>query len=309
MSASTGPQPPQRNRAQDRASWDREPEGDTTLESNWLITLRRERYRSRNSGKAHDFYVVHLADAVNVLALTPENRLILVEQFRAGSATDSLEPPGGLLDPGEDPLEAGARELLEETGYAGDEPIILGTVWACPSLLTSRITTILIRNAKAIREPNWDEGEELRLKLVPAREVPSLIRNGTIGHALAIQGLLWWLVSELPGTPLELPEVFRAEDRQIGLGRLMVAIAVIALAFGLMRTIGETGTLLIIPVLLLVPAYLLVDRVVDPMPRTVLTRSMGRWGRRSLLRALATLALAQLLWLSVMVMARMALLI
>jgi 8-oxo-dGTP pyrophosphatase MutT (NUDIX family) len=309
MSASTGPQPPQRDRAQDRASWAREPEGETTLESNWLITLRRERYRSRKSGTAHDFYVVHLADAVNVLALTPDRRLILVEQFRAGSATDSLEPPGGLLDPGEDPLEAGARELLEETGFAGDPPIVLGTVWACPSLLTSRITTILVRNAKQTREPNWDEGEELRVKLVPAREVPALIRNGTIGHALAIQGLLWWLVSELPGTPLELPEVFQAKDRQVGLRTVMVAIAVIALAFGLMRTLGETGTMLILPVLLLAPAYLMVDRLVDPMPKTVLTRAMARWGRRSLIRALATLALAQLLWLAVMVMARMALLI
>ncbi|WP_169975217.1 NUDIX hydrolase [Tautonia rosea] len=305
MSASTEPQPPQRDRAQAQASWSREPEGDSTLESNWLITLRRERYRSRRSGIAHDFYVVHLADAVNVIALTPENRLILVEQFRAGSATESLEPPGGLLDPGEDPIQAGARELLEETGYAGDPPIVLGTVWACPSLLTSRITTILIRNARKVAEPNCDEGEELRLHLVPSREVPALIRNGKIGHALAIQGLLWWLVSELPGTPLQQPEVYQAKDRQLGLRTVMGIVAVFALAFGLMRTLGETGTLLILPVLLLVPAYVLVVRFVDPMPKTVLTRSMARLGRRSLIRALATLAVTQVLWISVALIARL----
>src|SRR3954452_15595007 len=100
-------------------SWTRDDaETDRTLEENWLFRLRRERFRSRLSGKAHDYYVIHLADAVNVIALTPDRRVVLVRQFRAGSNADSLEPPGGLLEEGEDPREAGARELLEETGYA-----------------------------------------------------------------------------------------------------------------------------------------------------------------------------------------------
>ena len=102
------------------ASWIREPAGDQTLEENWLFRLRRERFRSRASGRVHDYYVMHLADAVNVIALTPDRRVVLVRQFRAGSDSDSLETPGGLLEPGEDPRAAGARELLEETGYAGD---------------------------------------------------------------------------------------------------------------------------------------------------------------------------------------------
>src|SRR4051812_17239230 len=90
--------------------------GDTVIEENWLFRLRRERSRSRRSGKVHDFYVMHLADAVSVIAVTPDRKVVLVRQFRAGSGRDSLEPPGGLLDPGEDPCTAGARELLEETG-------------------------------------------------------------------------------------------------------------------------------------------------------------------------------------------------
>ena len=98
-------------------SWIRDGEGDRTLEENWLFRLRRERYRSRATGRSHDFYVLHLADAVHVVALTPDRRVILVRQFRAGSGRDSLETPGGLLDPGEDASEAGAPELLEETGY------------------------------------------------------------------------------------------------------------------------------------------------------------------------------------------------
>ena len=218
MSESTEPEQPHRVRSDNQASWSREPEGDATLEENWLLSLRRERYRSRNSGLAHDFYVVHLADAVNVIAVTEEDQVILVEQFRAGSARDSLEPPGGLLDPGEDPLEAGVRELREETGYEGDEPILLGSVWACPSLLTSRISTILIRNARKVAEPKCDVGEELRLRLVPTKRLPEMIVNGTISHALAVQGLLWWLVSELPDTPFEQPGRDSARNRQIRWG-------------------------------------------------------------------------------------------
>src|SRR4051812_32206079 len=103
-------------------SWTPEGAEDRTIEENWLFRLRRERFRSRRSGLAHDYYVLHLADAVSVVARPADRRLVLVRQFRAGSRAESLETPGGLLEPGEDPLVAGARELLEETGYAGDPP-------------------------------------------------------------------------------------------------------------------------------------------------------------------------------------------
>ncbi|MEO6811526.1 MAG: NUDIX hydrolase, partial [Isosphaeraceae bacterium] len=186
------------------ASWVRDGDDDRTLEENWLFRLRRERYRSRASGQSHDFYVVHLADAVNVVALTQDRRLILVEQFRAGSGRDSLETPGGLLEPGEDPRDAGARELREETGYTGDPAVVLGTSWANSSILSSRITTILITNAVPNTEAMLDVGEEVRVKRVPASKVPALIRSGQIDHALAVQGLLLWMVSELPDHALSL---------------------------------------------------------------------------------------------------------
>jgi 8-oxo-dGTP pyrophosphatase MutT (NUDIX family) len=176
-------------------SWLREEDSDRSIEENWLFRLRRERYRSRKSGLAHDFYVLHLADAVSVVALTEDRRLILVRQFRAGSGKDSLETPGGLLDPGEDPLTAGSRELLEETGYLGDAPRSLGTVWSNPSLMTSKITTIVIDNARKVAEPSLDHGEEVDVELFDEREVPNLIRSGRVDHALSVLGLYAWLLS------------------------------------------------------------------------------------------------------------------
>lgn len=183
-------------------SWVRAAGGthDLLLEENWLFRLRKERFESRHTGKGHDYYVIDLADAVHVVALTPEGEVLLVRQFRVGSGLDSLEIPGGLLDQGEDPCAAGARELLEETGYAGDHPVLLGTLWSNPSLLTSRISTIVIRNARPVAEPEPDQNEELTIERVPAEEIPRMIREGKIDHALVVAGLLWWLGTECPAS-------------------------------------------------------------------------------------------------------------
>lgn len=191
------------------SSWFKESDGahDATIEANWLFQLRRERFRSRLSAKVHDYYVIHMADAVQAIVITPEQSVVLVRQFRAGSRRDSLEPPGGLLDEGEDPREAAAREVLEETGYAGDPAEWLGSAYAIPSLLTSKIFTVVIRNARRVAEPKLDVGEEVAVELVSAAEIPAMIREGQFDHALAVMGFFLWLTAG--GSPP------RAEDSRV----------------------------------------------------------------------------------------------
>jgi 8-oxo-dGTP pyrophosphatase MutT (NUDIX family) len=180
-----------------QASWVRDDDGthDQTLVETWLFRLRRERFRSLRSGETHDFFITEIADGVHTIAVTPEDQVVLVRQFRAASGRDSLETPGGLLEPGEDPAEAGARELLEETGYAGDPGESLGILRPNPALLTMAITTVVIRNTRRIAEPQPDAAEELAVELAPASEIPAMIRDGRIDHAVCVAGLLIWLAT------------------------------------------------------------------------------------------------------------------
>ena len=182
----------------DHASWTRVEGGahDQTLVETWLFRLRKERFRSRKSGACHDYFVTHLADGVHVIALTAEGRVVMVRQFRAGAGRDSLETPGGLIEPGEDPLVAGARELVEETGYAGQGARLISTLFPNPALLSMRISTIVITDAIAIAPPRPDANEELTIELVPARSIGSLIQEGLIDHAACVAGLLQWLTGE-----------------------------------------------------------------------------------------------------------------
>lgn len=274
----------------DEPSWvPDETQEPSVIEENWLFRLRRERFRSRRSGKSHDYYVMHLADAVNVVAVTAERGVVLVRQFRAGAGRDVLETPGGLLDPGEDPLEAGARELREETGFVGDPPRVLGTVWSNPSILSSRITTLVIDNARLVARPSLDEGEEVRVEVVHALLIPRMLADGRIGHALAAHGLMWWLVSELPDTPLTLPPVSGRGPRQVRIATIMGSIAALSVVFAVIHAAGPALAVVVFLGVGIPVSALFVYRVLDCRTQATLLRPGLRSVRGHLFRGMACL--------------------
>ncbi|HSR12672.1 MAG TPA: NUDIX hydrolase [Thermodesulfobacteriota bacterium] len=157
-----------------------------------IFQLRNDVYRSPRTGIAHDFSILESSDWVNVVPLTADGKIVLVKQYRIGTREFSLEIPGGMLDKGDDPPGAAVRELMEETGCAGDPPVLLGVVHPNPAILTNRCYTYLIRNVAFKAPPRQDSTEDIEVQTVPLSEVPVLIREGKITHALVIAAFYWY---------------------------------------------------------------------------------------------------------------------
>ena len=161
------------------------------IQSCRIFSIKSERYRSPRSGKEHDFYLIDSVDWVNVIPLTSDEKVILVKQFRFGTKDFCLEIPGGMIDEGDTPSQAASRELLEETGYAGEEPILLGIVHPNPAIHTNRCYTYLVRNVTFTNPPQQDSTEDIEVKIVPLVKIPRLIHDGQITHALVIAAFYW----------------------------------------------------------------------------------------------------------------------
>jgi ADP-ribose pyrophosphatase len=140
--------------------------------------------------KPQDFFVINAPNWVNVLAVTPDHRLVLVRQFRYGTDDFSLEIPGGVIDAGEDPVIAGVRELREETGYVGTSARLLGSVHPNPAIQNNRCHLVLVEGARQSAELDWDPDEEMEVLALPVDEVYQRAYAGGITHALVLDGLL-----------------------------------------------------------------------------------------------------------------------
>lgn len=154
-----------------------------------VFELQSVRYRHPARGSEKDFVVVRAPDWVNVLALTPDGALVLVRQFRFGIDTFSLEIPGGVMEAGEDPVEAGLRELREETGFTGQRARLLGSVHPNPAIQSNRCHFVFVEDAVRTEELEWDEHEEIEMLTAPADEVLALARSGAITHGLVLNAL------------------------------------------------------------------------------------------------------------------------
>jgi len=138
-----------------------------------------------------DVNTLRFPDWCNVLAVTPEQQLVLVWQYRFGTGEMSLELPGGVVDPGEDAISAARRELAEEAGYAvGPGGLsLLATIDANPAMQGNRCHSFVAEGALPTARQAFDDLEELEVCLVDLEDVPALVDEGVVRHGLIVAAL------------------------------------------------------------------------------------------------------------------------
>ncbi len=162
----------------------------TTVATTRIFAVRSTRFRHPVRGTERDFIVIDPPDWVNVVALTRDHRVVLVQQFRYGIDAFSLEIPGGVIETGEEPIIAGVRELQEETGYTGAPARMLGSVHPNPAMQSNRCHLVYVEEAEPTQPLAWDADEEMKVVTLPADEVFALARSGGITHGLTLNALL-----------------------------------------------------------------------------------------------------------------------
>ena len=167
-----------------------------TLSSTYLhkgpwATLRSDRCRMPDGRIVEDYYVLEYSNWVNAVAITEDNKILMVKQYRHAAEIVSTELPGGVIDGDETPEQALRRELLEETGYQFDDFELLCMTYANPSTANNQTRCYLARGGKKVQEQSLDEQEDIIVEPHTIAEVKELLLNNKIAQALHCTGLFY----------------------------------------------------------------------------------------------------------------------
>ena len=166
-----------------------------TLRSTYLfrrpwLTARQDEVLLPDGRINPEYYVLEYPDWVNVIAITKDGRYVMERQYRHALGTTCYELPCGVMEAGEEPLEAARRELMEETGYSGGEWHKLMTLSANASSMTNLTHCFLATGIEKTAEPRLDATEDLTVHLLSREEVYDLLVNNKIMQSLMVAPLL-----------------------------------------------------------------------------------------------------------------------
>jgi ADP-ribose pyrophosphatase len=157
-------------------------------------TLRVDKCLMPDGRIVNDYYVLEYGTWVNAVALTEDNKILMVRQYRQAAEIISLEIPGGVVDDGESPEQAIRRELLEETGYLFDDIEFLCSVYPNPSTGNNQAFTYLARGGKKVQEQSLDDQEEIIVEQYTILEIKQLLAGNKIAQAMHCTGLFYGLM-------------------------------------------------------------------------------------------------------------------
>ena len=154
-----------------------------------IFTVRYDWLENPRNGRQSRATILETPDWVDMVPITPDGKIVLVDQYRFGVAAVTTEIPAGIIEAGETPLAAARRELLEETGYTSSEWVDLGWVEPNSSFQDNRCHQLLARDVRLTRSPELDEGEMIAVRVLSLDEVRQEIAAGRVRNSLALLAL------------------------------------------------------------------------------------------------------------------------
>lgn len=154
-----------------------------------LFRARFDHIRNPRNQAVERMVILEGADSANVVPVTPDQHIIFVRQYRIGIGQETLELPGGIIDPGEEPREAVMRELTEETGYTSTQWTSLGRVASNPVFMDNYVHHWAALNVTWSKPQRLDDGEAIVLETYPTGEAERMLRAGEFLHPHTISCL------------------------------------------------------------------------------------------------------------------------
>lgn len=164
---------------------------EQVLQDYGFCQIIQDTFEHPSTHQAGDFIVTSFSDGVQIIAETSDKKLVLVNQFRFGSEKFSLELPAGRLEEAESPIDGAIRELREETGYVGENPIMLASLYINPAFIRNKIHIVKIENCQKLHQTQLDQFEDIETKLVTYDQLRELVNGGQITNCTTLSALIF----------------------------------------------------------------------------------------------------------------------
>lgn len=172
-----------------------------------IFSLHERKLLPDKQSTTSPFIVLNAPEWINIIALTKNLEVVLVEQYRAGIHASTLEIPGGMVDEGEFPLDAAKRELLEETGYQSGQWTLLGQTSANPAFMNNFTSIFLAEECIKTGDQQLDGNEDIDIHILELDRFVNLVKNSTVHHSVVVAAVAHLLLhfgkSSLGLKPLE----------------------------------------------------------------------------------------------------------
>jgi 8-oxo-dGTP pyrophosphatase MutT (NUDIX family) len=155
-----------------------------------FLRLRVDRVELPSGVVVDEYYVRESRGFCVIFALTPDDDVLFVRQYKHGAAQIVTELPAGMIDADESPDACAVRELAEETGYTGSPPEFVRTFLADPTNATAHFHLFIVRDAVRTREQQLDVTEDIEVRLAPVDEVRPMALDGRISGASQVAAIL-----------------------------------------------------------------------------------------------------------------------